>query len=116
MIPSSNENTDYKFKVFNRAIQIFESLAGIKGCETISSGQFCKIGRLKDLNENILKVADYDIIYSSITGKRSTKLMTNDLFLDALEILCNKLYESSNDVAKLNDLVDFLYESFVKEI
>jgi len=95
-------------------MEIFENLAGFKGCEFLPQGQFYKIGRIEGLTNESFILPTYDIIFSQIVCKEETKRMNFECFIEALELVSNKLYNSPYDIKAFSKLIEIVYTALFK--
>lgn len=87
------------------AENIFQKLAGTKGCDQITSTQFQRLSKFTGMTNQGLLKAHYDIIYKNVVRKSENNQMDLNSFFDALEELSARLFKGKMTFENLSDLI-----------
>lgn len=104
IIPSESSHYE-KYYLYSHAENIFQKLAGTKGCDSITSNQFQRLSKYQGMTNSGLLKAHYDIIYKNVVRKSENSQMDLNSFFDALEELSLRLFKKRDVVESLFDLI-----------
>jgi hypothetical protein len=91
--------------VFNKALEIFEKLGGMKNTEYLSEYKFLKLSRLEGMQNDKISKEQYPIMFKNAANKNRNNKMDFTAFLNSFEILQQKFNFNHGKSMNFNELL-----------